>query len=94
MNDCNNIENMTEQEIRYNRIDRRGSNLSSSNSSVQFLMDTENYKTRFNRKQVLIGIGIIVITITVVATIAALLLKEDRDVSHSKGNFSLSGLNV
>ena len=50
MNDCNNIENMTEQEIRYNRIDRRGSNLSSSNSSVQFLMDTEKQQNEIQWK--------------------------------------------
>ena len=34
----------------------------------------------------LIGIGMIVITITVVATTVALIPKEDRDPSHLKGN--------
>ena len=88
---------MAEQGIdtnRYNRIDRRCSNVSSSDSTMQFLMDTENNKTTFNRKQILIGIGIIVIIITAVATIAALLPTEDRDLPNTKGNLSLSGLNV
>ena len=85
---------MTEQETRYYRNNRRNSNFSSSNYPKQFLMGTENNKTTFNLKQRLIGIGIIVIIVTVVATIAALLPKEDRDLSHTKGNFSLSGLNV
>ena len=80
--------------IRYNRIDRRFSNLSSSDPYLQFLIDTENNKTTFNRKKLLIGIGMIVIIITAVATIAALLPREDTDLPNSKGNFSLSGLNV
>ena len=79
---------MTEQgidAIRYSRMDRRCSDMLSSNSSMQGLMDTENKKRKFNTNQILIGTGIIVILITVVATSAILL---------SKGNISVSGLNV
>ena len=78
---------MTEQgmdTIRYNRMDRRCSNVSST-SSMQGLMDTGNNKTKFNRKDILIGIGIIVILITIVATSA---------IKFSKGNEGVSGLNV
>ena len=82
---------MTEQEMttfRYNRSESLYSNLSFSNTSMQFLMGTEKkIKTAFKRKPILIGIGMIVITITVVATIAALVPKQDRDPSHSTGNF-------
>ena len=98
MKHCKTIENMTEQEMntfRFNRSESQYSNLSFSNNSMQFLIGTENkIKTAFKRKPILIGIGIIVITIAVVATTAALLPNEDRDPSHSKGNLSLSGLNI
>ena len=89
---------MTEQEMttfRYNRSESLYSNLSFSDNSMQFLMGTEKkMKTAFKRKPILIGMGMIVITITVVATTAALLPKENGDPFHIKGNFNLSGMNV
>ena len=81
---------MTEHEMtifRYNRAESLYSRLTFSDASVWILMGTENkIKTAFKRKSVLIGIGMIVITITVVATTVALIPKEDRDPSHLKGN--------
>ena len=79
----------------YNRSESVFSNLSFSDTSMQFLMGSKKrIKRAFKRKPILIGIGMIVITITVVATAVVLLPKESGDPFHIKGNFSLSGLNV